>query len=297
MSDKKEFVSELLRVVRFLLRPRPTEIGASLLFAVGLQAVYGDDFVLGTLSLSLSAVWGIAAWWLSDELQRRRPQPPRKQKYAQIEKYKHSRHRYLLWKFSIPVFIMAVLILSAFFVSYKREQNILKEYEGFLLPANDPDPPNSCNFEIGGHKMMSDSALKVFLGKIMVSYSMFPHRIFTVNGKNPLVLNRDEAGRIALTMDIFDKDEKIVVEFREGHFRVNPNTQFDMKRPDRSTLIVRDNYKNEVLNIRYVNRHAVRVAALLQYSQAKPVQIRGTQFADVCLGDVGSVGVNFDSPK
>jgi hypothetical protein len=192
---------------------------------------------------------------------------------------------------------VTVLVSSALFVSYKREQHILKEYQGFLLPANDPDPRNSCDFEIGGHKMMPESALKVFLGKIMVSYSMFPHKIFTVNGKNPLVLNRDEAGRIALTMDIFDKDGKIVVEFKDGHFKVNPNAQFDMKRPDRSTLIVRDNYKNEVLNVRYVNRHAVRVAALLQYSQARPVQILETQFADVCLGDAGSVGVNFDSPK
>lgn len=175
---------------------------------------------------------------------------------------------------------------------------------GWLSPASDPDPPNSCSFEISAGagtgrtiKLMPENALKVFLGKFMVSYSMFPHNIFTVNGKNPLILNRDQSGRIALTMDILDRDEKVVVRFTDGHFTVNQNARLDMQRPDRSTLVVTDNYGNEVLNIRYLNKTAVVISALLQYSHAKPVHIQKTKFADVCLGDVGSTGINFDSPQ
>jgi hypothetical protein len=173
---------------------------------------------------------------------------------------------------------------------------------GWLIPAGDPDPPNSCTFEIGANaqtiKFTRSNALKVFLGKFVVSYSIFPHKIFTVNGKNPLILNRDEQQRLALMMDIFDKDEKLVVRFFEdGHFEVNPNARMNTNRPDRSTLIVRDNYGNEVLNVRYLNKNSVVIGALLQYSQAKPVRIEKTLFADVCLGDVGGTGIDFASPK
>jgi hypothetical protein len=143
---------------------------------------------------------------------------------------------------------------------------------------------------------LGENSLKVYLGRIMVSYSIFPHNIFTVNGKNPLILNRDESGRIALTMDILDKDGKVVVRFDNGHFTVNQNTRLDMKRPDRNTLIVHDNYGNEVLNIRYLNKQSVAISALLQYSQARPVRIEKTKVADLCEADVGSTGINFNSP-
>jgi hypothetical protein len=97
-------------------------------------------------------------------------------------------------------------------------------------------------------------------------------------------------------MDILDKDGKVVVRFDDGHFMVNQNTRLDMKRPDRSTLIVHDNYGNEVLNIRYLNKQSVAISALLQYSQARPVRIEKPKVADLCEADVGSTGRNFNSP-
>jgi hypothetical protein len=297
MVYRRGFLPEIWALARFMLRKKAGVIGVGVLFPIGLAMLYGGDYVLGIIAIGLTAACWIAAWLISEELQNRKPQPPRKQKYVQLEKYRHDSRRYVIWKFSVPAIIVAAFFLSSLFVNYKREETILKELDGFLLPASDPDPPNSCKFEIAGHNMMPDTALKVFLGKFMVSYSSFPHKIFTINGKNPLVLNRDSSGRIALTMDIFDKDEKIVVRFDNGHFTVNQNARLDMNRPDRSTLIVHDNYGNEVLNIRYLNKQAVVISALLQYSHANPVQIQKTQFADVCLGDVGSVGINFDSPK
>ncbi len=193
--------------------------------------------------------------------------------------------------------------VAMYLISRYAEHKELEKLEGRLLPARDPDPPNSCSFEMkdsAGHKvqLMPKEALKVFLGKFMVTYSTFPHNIFTVNGKNPLILDRDASGQIALTMDILDRDEKVVVRFENGHFWVNPNTRAHMDRgDDKSSLVVVDNYGNQVLDMRYLNKHAVVISALLQYSHAKPVRIEKTKFADVCLGDVGSTGINFNSPE
>jgi len=262
---------------------------------------FDELFNFAYLFLAFSLIWG-AGWWLTSEpLERRKPKPTRKQKKHKEEV---SYVSYRAWKWgAISLMVLAFLCSVKLTAKIKLSRDLSLDH-GWLLPANDPDPPNNCTFEVSAGigtgrtiKLMPDNALKVFLGKFMVSYSNFPHRIFTVNGKNPLILNRDAGERIALTMDILDKDEKIVVRFADGLFTVNQNARLDMKRPDRSTLIVHDNYGNEVLNIRYLNKSAVVVSALLQYSQAKPVRIEKTKFADVCLGDAGSVGINFDSPR
>jgi hypothetical protein len=150
MPSKKTFGFEILRVARFLLRTKPAEIGAPFLSAVGLHMVYGDDFILGIATLSFSAIWGISAWGLSDKLQQYKPQPPKKQKYAKVQKYKRDRQRYLFWKTSVPLVIVAVLVLLALLTNYKREEQILKEYEGLELK------------ERAGHDAPSAAALDRF---------------------------------------------------------------------------------------------------------------------------------------
>ena len=41
--------------------------------------------------------------------------------------------------------------------------------------------------------------------------SAFPYTVLAVNGQKAIILNRDEQGRIAVSMEIRDKDGKVVV--------------------------------------------------------------------------------------
>jgi len=283
----KRFSFEIQRLVRFSLRTKSAEIGATLLSAVGLHMIYGEDYILGITTLSLSGIWAIAAWSLSESLNIRKPQPPRKQKYVLIEKYKQARRRYLLWKFSVPLAIVAALVLLALLTNNRREEKILKEYEGFLLPANEPDPPSFCT-EDGGPSFMqiSRDALKIFIGRNEVFSSRFPYVVLRVRHKDRMVIDRDEAGRVALTADILDKEGKVIVTFEKGHFTVVQSNILDMKRPDRSTLIVRDHYKNEVLNIRYLNKRSLRFSGLLQYPEVGFISIpKTTAVNGICAGN------------
>ncbi len=287
MPNKKTFGLDILRVVRFLLRTKPAEIGATFLSALGLHAIYGDDYILGITALSCSAIWGITAWWSSDKLQQYKPQPPKKQKYVQIEKYKLARKRYLFWKLSIPLVIVAVLVLLALFTSSKREGKILKEYEGFLLPANEPDPPSFCSEDNGPSYMrISKDALKIFIGRNEAFSSRFPYVVLRARHKDRIIVDRDDTGRIALTVDILDKEGKVIVTFEKGHFTVIQTNILDMKRSDRSTLIVRDHYKNEVLNVRYLNKRSVRFSGLLQYPEVGFIPIPKTAVVNgICAGN------------
>lgn len=284
-ANNKDLVSELSRMCRFLLGETPTLVGAPLLFTAGLTMIYGDDFLLGTIVVCLTAAWGIAGWWLSSELQRRKPQLPKKQRYALIEKYKQGRHRFLLWKFAIPLPIVAAMGLSVLLVNGRRQAKILREYEGFLMPADKPDPPSFCS----GDKTLfgvGKDALKVFMGRNEAFSSHFPFVVLRVHKKDRIVIDRDETGRIALSMDILDSQGRVVVTFEKGHFTVVQANILDMKRPDRSTLIVRDQYKNEVLNIRYLNKKSLLVSGVLRYPDEGPIMIPMAPAVDgICVGN------------
>src|ERR1700730_8816309 len=226
------YVAEAWRIIRFLLREKPAGFATGSLFALGLTAIYGDDFILGIVALALAAVWGIAGWLVSDELRKRKPQPLRKNpKYLKVEKYKREKRGYLFWMFTIPVGLVAALVLSAWFANNKREGKFLKQYEGFLLPGDNPDPPSFCtgdnNSRFGGE---SPDALKVFMGRNEAFSSRFPYVVLRVRGRDRMVIDRDEAGRIALSIDILDAQGKTIITFEKGHFTVVQANILDMKR-------------------------------------------------------------------
>ncbi len=251
--------------------------------------IYGGDFMLGLIALILTGAWGIAAWFLSEELKRRKPQPPRKQKYRQIQKYKFARQRYLFWKFSIPIGIVFLLMLSARFVNEKRQEKMLSEFEGFLLPMNEPDPPSFC------HPTNVD-ALKLFIGPNEVYSSRFPFVVLRVYGKNRVVIDRDAGGKIALSVDILDQQGKMIVTFEKGHFTVVHSNILDMKRPNSGTLIVRDQYKNEVLDVRYLNKRSLQISGLLRYPEVGSIPIgKASAITQLCLGEV-SVAIDIEPP-
>lgn len=257
--------------------------------------IYGDDLILGIIALSLAAIWGIAAWLMSDELRRRKPQPPTKPKYVRLQNYRRARRSYLLWKFSIPLGIVLVLALSARFINNKREEKILGQYEGFLLPGDEPDPRSFCtgnNASVPPFAKGSPNALKVFMGRNEAFSSHFPYVALRVRKQDRMIIDRDQAGRSALTLDILDAQGKVIVAFEKGHFTVVQTNILDMRRPDRSTLIVRDQYKNEVLDVRYLNKRSLRISGQLQYPGFGIIQIPKTSAVNgVCAGE-GSV--NFD---
>ena len=280
---------ELWRILRFLLRGTSAIVGTGLLFTAGVGMIYGDDLILGIITLSLAAIWGIAAWLVSDELRRRKPQPPTRSKYVKIQKYRSARRSYLLWRFSVPLGIVVALVLSARFINNKREEKILRQYEGFLLPADEPDPPSFCtgdNASVPPFARVNPDVPKIFMGRNEAYGSHFPYVALRVRKQDRMVIDRDQRGRIALTLDILDAQGKVIVAFEKGHFTVVQSNILDMRRPDKSTLIVRDQYKNTVLDARYLNKRSLEISGLLQYPGVGIIQIPKTSAVNgICAGE------------
>ena len=170
-------------------------------------------------------------------------------------------------------------------IALARELNL---NHGWLVAADDADPAeNPC---VG--PLEPKDVLKIHLGKIMAYGSGFPYPILAVNGKKELFVDRDDKGRVAISLDIRSSDERIIATIEKGKFTINQNNFLDMEHPDRSTLIVRDQYKKQVLNVRYKNKTNLELSALLQYPGGKTVTISKDVVPTICIGDFGNPAIN-----
>ncbi len=246
---------------------------------------FEELFNFAHLFLLVSTIWAIGWWLASDVLEEKKPKLTRKQK-KHNEKVSLATYRAWQW-------IPTILIVLAFLCSRKLTSRIelareLSLNHGWLVPADDPDPTaNPC-----AGPFTPKNVLKIHLGKIMAYGSGFPYPILAVDGKKELFVDRDEKGRVAISLDIRSPDERIIATIEKGKFAVNQNNFLDMEHPDRSTLIVRDQYKKQVLNVRYKNRTNLELSALLQYPGGKTVMISKDVPPDICIGDFGNPAIN-----
>lgn len=68
----------------------------------------------------------------------------------------------------------------------------------------------------------------------------------------------------------------------EGGFIVNRNNYLEMKRPNRSTLVVVDQYGTEVLNMRYINEKALKINGLLAYPGLGDIPLEPRHLRNFC---------------
>ena len=275
---------EAWTIFRFLLRGTPAIAVTTILIGIGTAMIYGYDFFPGIACFVIAGVWGVASWILSDELKKRKPRPPKKQQYLKVQKYKQAQNRYLLWKFGISFLIFVPIVCGGLWGIQKREETTLNQYQGFLLPADEPDPPSFCTGNDTVLGRISKDALKIFIGRNEAFSTHFPYVVLRVRNKDRIIMNRDDTGKI--TVDILDKQGKVIVTFENGHFTVLQANILDMRRPDRSTLIVRDQFKNEVLNVHYLNRRSIQFSAFLTYPEYGSVWIPKSSAVDgMCAGE------------
>jgi hypothetical protein len=218
-------------------------------------------FTLARLLAVLAFMWSVCFWLTSEEL----------------ENKKHQRS-YFFWKWGFAFFIVSAFAGSIMLVNKIEIGRELSLYEGFLWPANDPDPPSFCSPD------PKAAALKIFIGRNEAFATRFPFVVLRVRNKDRIIIDRDEAGRIALSADILDKDGQVIATFERGHFTLVQSNILDRKR-DRSTLIVRDKYKNEVLNVRFLNKNSIQFSGLLRYPEYGEIQIPKSSAIDgICAG-------------
>lgn len=188
-----------------------------------------------------------------------------------ISKYKRARGWHYCKEIGAYAGVFLVTGAFMFWLYLGQEAYELSLLKGRLYPANDPMPDHSCG-------TMKDNSIVIFLGSNIFVVDKFPHAVLAVTGEERLIINRANDGSIAVTLVIFGEDRRVVAKIEDGNFVVNYNNSLDMRRKDRNSLEVIDQFNKRVLNMRYLNRQAMLIDAVLYYPGVKdPIVIDGSK--------------------
>lgn len=170
---------------------------------------------------------------------------------------------------------------------FVHQEQLAEALNGRLIPASEPTPENVCPPAQG------DSVL-LFLGDVgdqnTILVTHFPHTAVAIQDVGPAItLDRASDGSIGVVMDIRSKDRRIIARLSPNGFVVNKNNFLEMRK-DRSSVVVIDEYGNEVLNAHYLNRNAFVLKGILTYPDRNPVPLSlAPRVRHICLANAGSV--------
>ncbi len=235
--------------------------------SLGVTLCLNHYFVAAYIFVSLSLMWALCYWQVSDFLDGKRkayqsaqdnaashPKSDRKQ-----TRFKSAKRGYFRWSVAISLVIVLTEVGGMTWIRETQTAYELSLMAGVLLPANDPSPTFCAP---------RNDELAVYMAEKGFETAMFPQTIFAVRNVPVISIDRTSSGEVTLSLDIRSADGKLIVRIRNNRFQINKNNYFSMKRPDRSTLVVYDQNGAEVLNARFPNPHAFRLSAKIHSSGA-----------------------------
>jgi hypothetical protein len=278
MADRSNLRNKLRHFFHWkhagVLIPLFVGLGATLVgVGTSLNSTESWLFVSAYVSFLLGLLWTLGYWLTSDLLRNRSPLGWNRRRRQQTN-IRKAQKIYLTWKYAGCAAWIALFLLFALFTNVVWEKKELSQMGGLLYPANERTPDQ-------GECTAGEGEVSLYLPTFTAKVAHFPLTVIEVSGKPLIRLNRDKDGAVVLSADVLSADGRVVARIDKNIFQVNPNNYFTMKREDRSSLVVVDQYGNEALNARFLNRTSFRLNAKL-YSSGVPVD----------LSNKASVGVN-----
>jgi hypothetical protein len=258
---------QLWGVLRKLFRCGISQTFIPLWFATGVGMALTNKFFLGYVFFILFGIWGIGCWFASDHLAKKQSNIERLRKKAtkpnakakSVADYRKAQKVNLIcYKFGVPIVLTALMLVCIAWVRSTQEEYELNLSNEWLFPANDKSPPSDC--------FLSADDLILYVGRNASISNKFPHTVIQYKGQGVLVIDRNEKKQAAVTVTAIGRDGKVIATIDRNHFNLTQNAlQTHEPRPDKSTLLVYDEYDNQVLNVRYLNPQAIRISGMLYY--------------------------------
>jgi hypothetical protein len=249
-------------------------------FGSGVGMILANKFVWAYAFFGLFFVWSVACWFASDYLREKEKSLESKRLRRDVERFHKAKNSYLRWKWIVfsLILLLAVFCLGA--VRITQIEYELRSLYGLLLPANDPDPltPHCATKHADG--------LKVYLGdELAMTVKTFPFNPVGVYERHqneetvePLItIDKDAHGNIVLTTNVKNRDNKLIAQINRNVFTISEQKIFRTYRehPDKSTIVVQDEYGHEALYVRYLNPHSIIFSGILYYLPGEAFVIKG----------------------
>lgn len=175
--------------------------------------------------------------------------------------FTHSfgKRRFIWGTYTFLVFCLSLIAVIWGRSILRNEER--ERLEGVLVPANEPMPTIDARTPI--RDPIPADAIRVFLGATLFWAQNFPITAIDFRGRKLIVISRNLKGA-TISADFFGENGNIVASISSNRFTINHLNHFSKERPDRSTLIVKDQQNVEVLNVRFVNSHCIRLLGHLR---------------------------------
>ena len=155
---------------------------------------------------------------------------------------------------AIAACVVAGILLLLAIVGLRRNENLrtrLKAatptFHGRITPAEESTP------------WVPDDAFSLMLGDdLQVLACSSEHRVL-YKGNAVFLKMRITDGALLVSASIADSTGERVVTIIDNQFQASHDRAFHPVQPDGHSLVVRDMSGHEVLNVRYVNRRAIRI--------------------------------------
>lgn len=160
-----------------------------------------------------------------------------------------------LWLTTITIILIILGTSSLVQQGLINKKNKLEEvvYYGQIKPSNEEitsSPPNT-----------PESTFKLLLGDDLLVLAAQSEN-FILKKENidtPFLSIKTTDNHLLLNASIVDSENKNVVKIIDNEFQAFPEASFNPKQPDEHSLIVRDGAGQEVLNLRYLNKDAIKI--------------------------------------
>jgi len=186
------------------------------------------------------------------------------------------------WRYAISLSVVVLFFALSFRAYTKSVERELSLLHGRLFPSDETTPANSCS----GDDFKGDGVL-ILMGFLTSYVDQFPHTVLSVDKQPRLVVNRDTDKSVWISLDINGADGKIIASLDRDGFTVREHSYFKFIRKDRSSLAIVDEFKQEVLNVRYVNPKAIWINAVLRYPGSNPAVLHGSDGGGICTAHSG----------
>src|SRR6266571_4062969 len=267
------------------------------LWGAGLSLALANKYELAYVFFALFGLW-LVSFWLTSEfvLKHKRRYENQRQQNAEKRtpserrqgKERRLRRKWLLWKWGMTSLWLAICVICFLWMKVEKLQYELHQLQGVLYPASDPTPATACR------DIPPDATVIIFGNS--AAYTQERTNVLLREGPTPLLwLTTAPDGAALLNGTFRSIDGRVIAEVSQGRFSVNPNATLPFSRPDRSTLVVRDEYGNVVLNVRYINKHAISLLGKYQLSRSQAFIIEreeqslgGVRMSHGCFGNNGA---------
>ena len=128
-------------------------------------------------------------------------------------------------------------------------------YFGGLLPGNEPIPPLPPG--------VPPDTVQLLLGDDLRILSASLNPVFSLNG-NPFLSISVRKGLMRLTATVLDAENQPICRITDNAFQAFQERAFNPKQPDEHSLIVRDSWGNEALNVRFLNPSTIKTTGRFQ---------------------------------